>query len=295
MCSRPELGEERAVADALGADAGPDGVDGGILGGDRDLAPEARLAGDRLDRHGAVLDLGDLGLEQPADEEAARPGDLDLRLPRCPPGVEDDDHHRLAGADLLARDLLLGRHDALRPAAHVEVDGAVLDPVDDTGGELAAVLGGFAHRLLALQVADVAEHRLLGGLGRHPGEVVGRQLGQHLIALGVVGAAGDGHPGRGRVDVDGDVAGRVEGAPVGVGERLLDRLDQLIEGDTELAVELLERGDELGVHKLTVRRAASTTSVQPISSSPALGLSTAMPASSTAASTPSTTPSLFSP
>ena len=172
--------------------------------------------------------------------------------------------------------------------------GPVLDPVDDAGRQLAAVLGHLVDRLLALQVPDVPHHGLLGGLGRHPGEVVRGQLGQHLAAFRVAAAAGDRHRSGAGIDVHGHVPGRVEGVPVSVGERLLDGPDQLLQRDAKLGVELFQGRHGLGIQSDTVNLAASTSS-QGISSSPVLGLSTVIPGSPTAASTPSTTPSLFSP
>ena len=52
---------------APGTDAGALGVDVGLVRGDRDLGPVARLAGDRLDLDRPVEQFGNLELEQPAD------------------------------------------------------------------------------------------------------------------------------------------------------------------------------------------------------------------------------------
>ena len=63
-----QLGHDRLDAGAALADRGADRVEALLARGDRDLAPAARVARDRLDLDGAGVDLGDLQLEQAAQE-----------------------------------------------------------------------------------------------------------------------------------------------------------------------------------------------------------------------------------
>src|SRR5690606_34581062 len=60
-------------------DAGADGVDVGVVRGHGDLRALSGLAGDGLDLHGAVGDLGDLLAHQVLEQLGRRAGDEDRR------------------------------------------------------------------------------------------------------------------------------------------------------------------------------------------------------------------------
>ena len=71
----------------------------------------------------------------------------------------------------LARDLLLGRHHAFRTSEVDKYDPA-LYPVDHAGRELASVLRDVAQHFVSLEVVDVAQNRVFGGLRGHALEVL---------------------------------------------------------------------------------------------------------------------------
>ena len=154
--------------------------------------------------------------------------------------LEDDDEHRAARVQLLAWDLLLRRHHSFDPAK-VDVDRAGLDSVHDTGGQLAPVLRNVTQHLVALQVVDVPEHRVLGRLRRHPLEWVGWK---RLDDLGAVRAHEPAPhfegPGLG-VELHRHETSRVERAHVGCGEGALHRVQHLLEGDAHLGAERGQR------------------------------------------------------
>ena len=166
------------------------------------------------------------------DERAGGAGDADLGLLSVVLGVEDDDEHRASGNELLARDLLLGWHHTFG-AAEVDVDDPGLDPVHDPGRELALVLGDVAQDLVPLEVVDVAQDRVLGRLRGHALEVLGRQL-SHLDGATADDTAPDLQRAGLGVELHGDVALRVKGALVGDRERVLHRVQHLVEGDAQL-------------------------------------------------------------
>src|ERR1700681_1881598 len=128
-----ELAEDGAVADALRSDASAHRVEARFRGRDGDLGTEARLSRDRSHLDGAGLYLRHLRLEQPVHEHARRPRHADLRLAWVSLRIHDDHQHGTARMKLLARDLLLRRHDALCPA-EVDIDGAAFDSIDDAAG-----------------------------------------------------------------------------------------------------------------------------------------------------------------
>src|SRR5438445_9845673 len=63
-----EFAYDRLHARTAGTDAGADGIDFGIGGGNGDLGAIARLAGKSFDLHRAIRDFGDFEFEEPADK-----------------------------------------------------------------------------------------------------------------------------------------------------------------------------------------------------------------------------------
>src|SRR5262249_53082214 len=100
-------------ATAADADAGADAIHLHVDARDRDLAAVASLARQRLDLDGPVLDLGDLLLEQPADElgVVARQNDLDAVAHLA--DVEDDGLDPFADVVRFAGDLFAPRQNGL--------------------------------------------------------------------------------------------------------------------------------------------------------------------------------------
>src|SRR5260370_13755661 len=160
------------MTDTLGADASTNRVEARLCRRDRDLCPQSRLARDGAHLDGARFDLRNLSLEQAMDERARRARNTVLRLSRSPLCIENHDEHWAAGMQELARDRLLWRHDTFG-AAEVDVDGAGLGAIDDAGRQLATVLSDVAQHLVALEIVDVTEHRVLGCLRGHALEVFG--------------------------------------------------------------------------------------------------------------------------
>ena len=74
-----ELGDDGLDAATALADRGADRVEALLAARDGDLGAAARLAGDGLDLDRAGVDLGDLELEQAAQEVLVGPADVDQR------------------------------------------------------------------------------------------------------------------------------------------------------------------------------------------------------------------------
>ena len=175
---------------ALGAHAGADGVHVLVGRPDGHLGAAARLPGDGLDLHGAVVDLGDLQLEQPLHQAGMGPGNEDLGAAG---GAADLHHihlHVLALHQFLARDLLAGEQQGLGglaagadPQGHGA--GAGVDPGHHAGEDLVllgvelvidhAPLGlpeALDNDLLAVAGGDAAELRVVHRDVHHVADLV---------------------------------------------------------------------------------------------------------------------------
>ena len=142
----------------------------------RDLGAAAGLAGDRLDLDRAAVDLGDLELEQAAQEALVGAADEDLRPADGAADLEHEGLDVLADAVVLERALLGRGQDGLDVLADVEDDRPRLDPVDRAGDELALAARELVEDLVALDLADALEDDLLGGLGADAAEHVAIEL-----------------------------------------------------------------------------------------------------------------------
>ena len=155
-----------------------------------DLAPAAGIPRDRLDLHGAGVDLRHLQLEQAAQEALVRPADEDLGALGRPPDLEDEGLDVLADPVVLHRGLLGGREDGLG-LAEVEDDRPRLDAVDGPGDEVALAAGELVEDDVALGLAEALQHDLLGRLGADPAErVLAELLGDDDVAGRRVGLEG---------------------------------------------------------------------------------------------------------
>jgi hypothetical protein len=190
-------------AAAADADAGADAIDLHVDGADRDLGAVAGLAGDRLDLDGPVGDLRDLLLEERADEVrvAARQDDFDP-VPVAA-DVHDDgldavaDVRRLAGDRLAAgQDRLDGGAGVLAVLAQGDDRGAGVHALDGAGHHLPLLGGELGVDPLALRLAHLLDHHLLGRLG---GDAAEQFRLDELVALLSNDGAGL------AVDVDEDV------------------------------------------------------------------------------------------
>src|SRR5437764_10542033 len=103
---RPELADDTADADASGANTGAYGVDALLVGRDRNLAANAGLARQRANHDGARLQLGDLELEQAADQCLVRARDDHLGALGTLSLLEQQDLQVLPDPDRFLGDLL---------------------------------------------------------------------------------------------------------------------------------------------------------------------------------------------
>src|SRR6185312_5003021 len=164
-----ELADDGLHASAAGADAGAHRVDLLVAAGDRDLGAVARLPGEGLDLDGAVGDLGDLELEEAADELGAGAGQDDLRAAGRVLDLEQERADAVARLVFLARDLLAGRHHRLG-LAQVHEDVIALPPADRAGHDVADLVLEVVVDAVLLELPQALHHRLPGGLGRDPAE-----------------------------------------------------------------------------------------------------------------------------
>src|SRR4030095_9565671 len=158
-----ELADDGLDARALHSHAGADRIDAAVPRINRTLCATARLAHRAANHHRAVVDLGNLLLEQLDQQRRVGAREHDLR----PLGAAIDalDHR----PDAVGRRVALGARLFLPrqlrlDAADLQDDVAVLEPLHGPVHDLAdplAVLGG---DVFALGFADLLEDHLLGGL-----------------------------------------------------------------------------------------------------------------------------------
>src|SRR5439155_12517015 len=108
-----QLADDGLDVHSLHADAGADGVDVLVAGHDGDLGALTGLAGDGADGDGAVVDLGDLGLEEVLHETRRGAGDDDLRALGGAVDAEQNNADTLADGELLEAGLLALGHAGL--------------------------------------------------------------------------------------------------------------------------------------------------------------------------------------
>ena len=184
-----QLVDDGLHARAAHADAGADGIDGGILGDDGDLGAAAGIAGDRLDLDDAVVDFRHFLREQLRHELRAGARKEDLRAARLAADVVDVGADAVAVAHVLARDHLVAADDALG-TAEVDDDVAVLDALHGAVDDLADAILVLVVVALALGLAHLLHDDLLGVLCGDAAEVQRRQrLGDEVADLGVGVAA----------------------------------------------------------------------------------------------------------
>ncbi len=99
------------------------------------------------------------------------------------------------------------------------------------------MLSNVAEHLVALEVVDVAQHRMLGGLRSHALEVLGWERADHLAAIWSHDATGDLERSGFGVESHAHITRGIEGANVGGRERRLDGVKHLLEWDANLRAE----------------------------------------------------------
>ncbi len=166
---------------ALHPHAGAHRVDIGVVGGDGDLGPHARLPGGPHDGHDTLADFRDLGAEKGDDKIRVRPRQHDLRPPRILQHVQDEGPDAVAAAVALLGDLLAHRQDALG-LAEIDDDVPPIDPLHDPVDDLAPALDEDSVDRILLRVLQLLDDDLLGGLGGDAAEGVRVHLGAEAVA-----------------------------------------------------------------------------------------------------------------
>ncbi len=110
-----QLVHDLTHAHAASADAGADGIDVLVVRRDRELRTVTGLAGDCLDLHDAVEELGHFELEEAPDESGVRTGHDDLRALGRLADLDDVRLHPRAVVVAVARHLLGLRQQGLDP------------------------------------------------------------------------------------------------------------------------------------------------------------------------------------
>ncbi len=151
-------------ARALHADARADRVDVVVARGDRDLGAGAGLARDGLHLHDALVDLGDLGLEELLDQAGVAAGENDLGPRALAVDLLDVRDDAVTGAVGLARGLLAVWEHRLG-ATEVDDDVvAALEAANDAANELALAVLVLVVDEISLGIAEALDEHLLRGL-----------------------------------------------------------------------------------------------------------------------------------
>jgi len=267
--------DDVADAGAAGADAGPDGIDLGVARIDGDLGAVTRVAGHLGDGDGLVGDLGDLELEEAADEAVVGAGEHELAAAlRVLADLEQQAADAVAGAELIPVTALLVREHGLG-GAELDDDVAALGAADGAGDDVADLVLVFLEDLVLLDLAEALVEELLRRLGGDAAEVGHVDRLADLVPHGGARpqeAGGHGvhlaqrvrdRVGHGVEDVGLELAGRGVGRDLDVlagHDRLLDGgldgLDDegagLVLGDALLFLEVLEVGFDVDAHGCAV-------------------------------------------
>ncbi len=124
-----QFADDGLHARAAHADAGADGIDGGIARHHGDLGARARIAGDRLHLDDAVVDFRHFLAEQLRHELRMRARQENLRPALLAAHVIDIGANAVAGTERLARDHLVAADDRLA-ATEIDDDIAIFDALD---------------------------------------------------------------------------------------------------------------------------------------------------------------------
>ncbi len=251
----PQLVDHGPDTGPLRADARTHGIDVHVLGRDRDLRAVPRLARDGPDLDEPVLDLGDLLLEELADQTRMGAGDHDRGSLHRPADLDDVRTDAVADLVALAGNLLPLGHQRLRLAQrqdHVPRVVLLHDARDDVALTALVLLEGH----LALGLTQALVDHLLGRLGRDPAELRGRLhegFGEHLLGLLVDLLLEHTDLARLAIDLDARV---LRGDPwrlrVGRTEGVLERLEEGLGGHATIPLERRQCVDQLEVAVLVL-------------------------------------------
>ena len=168
----------------MGADAGRNGVDVGILAPDSHLGAGTGLAADGLDLNGAAIDLGHFQLEQALDQARVGAADHHAGTALAADHVHNVDLQGLALGVGLAGHLLVAGQDGLAALAQVQGHNALLVVHTGNGG-LDDIMGAgldLAQLLAALGFPDALTDDMLCGLCGNAAEVLGLEGGDNAVA-----------------------------------------------------------------------------------------------------------------
>ena len=168
-----QLAADDLDARAPQADAGADRIDVALGGGHGDLRPLTRFAGGRLHHHDALLDLGNLRLEQAREISGMRARQRDLWSLGAPSHLEHECADAITGVESLTGDLLTLGQDRLG-LADLDDDVTLLDAVDDASQDLAVLALELLEDAVALGVPHALQDHLLGRLGGDATELLRR-------------------------------------------------------------------------------------------------------------------------
>ena len=232
----------RADARALGRDIL-------VVGHDGDLGAVSRLTGDGLDLHHTLFDLGHLHGEEPTHQIRVGTRDDHLGTTHLLAHRHDEDSQPASVAVVLARHLLIGRHDGLEPSQiHSDGAGVAVGLLDHTSDDVALHGGELAVLVLVLGLTQPLEDHLTSRGGSNPAEVVrGGVVPSDDLALVVLLRGHDGDIARLAVDVDPSVLDGMLGLAVGVEQRVLKGLDEEVERDLLLTFNHSQCG-QIDVH-----------------------------------------------
>src|SRR5439155_11067304 len=161
------------------------GVDIAVMRHDRELRPAAWLACRSLHLDNALVDLGNLLLEELHQQARVGAREDDLRSLAAQLHVQDESPDAVALPVALAGDLLLLRKDGVGPA-EVHDDVLLLEALHDAREELPLPPLELVVDDIALRVAHALVDVLLRRLCRDAAELLRRELGEQLVTdLGV--------------------------------------------------------------------------------------------------------------
>ncbi len=176
-----EFADDALNTHAAHADAGPHGVHAVLQGLDGDLGALARLAGDALDLHLAVVDFRYFEFQQAAQQVAVVAADDDLGAAAGAAHFQHVDANLVVGAVALALHLLaLGQHGF--GAAQPDGDVLAADALYRTVDQLALAAAEVLEQVLALGLAHALEQDLLGRLGGDAAEALGGAVDHDHVA-----------------------------------------------------------------------------------------------------------------
>ncbi len=147
------------------------------------LRARSGLAGNGLNLDRAVKNLGDLKLQETAQQSRSAPRKGDLRSATTLSHIQDIGPYAHTTAIALAGHLLAGRQQRLGTFdVYDDVVGVKVDALDGAMGNLAGAVGKGGVEGLALCLADALQDDLLGRLCRDPAEILRSALDEHGLA-----------------------------------------------------------------------------------------------------------------